>query len=405
MNIRQSLVFTLIIATIQFGCNNSGKDIKSFDNPASQPAKYPYLYASGDSLYMSWISTNDSTNALNFSRYANGQWNSPQAIARDSSWFVNWADFPSIIADKNGPVAMHWLNKKSGGTYAYDVNIATMSPSGDWSEPLTPHTDGTATEHGFVSMIPWDDNTILAVWLDGRRSANRTPDEYYDISKAMTLRSALISTAGEIEQEFLIDESVCDCCQTSLIKTDSGAVVAYRNRTDDEIRDIYLSRFDGTLWSKPTAVYQDDWKIGACPVNGPKLAASGSSVLVAWHTAADDKPAAKASISTDYGNSFGKPVTLNEHESLGRVDAAIQNGKGYVSWMEKSPKSKELANLQLASFGIPDTAFQTKTISQLNSARKTGFPQMEVAGDQLIFAWTAIDSTTSTVKTFRAKLP
>jgi len=390
---------------MQFACTNSGQDIKSFDNPASQSAKYPYLYASGDSLYMSWISTNDSTNALNFSRYANGQWNSPQAIARDSSWFVNWADFPSIIADKNGPVAMHWLNKKSGGTYAYDVNIATSAQGNKWSPHITPHTDHTATEHGFVSMIPWDDNTILAVWLDGRRSANRTPDEYYDISKAMTLRGALISTAGEIEQTFLIDDSVCDCCQTSLVKTDSGAVVAYRNRTDDEIRDIYLSRFDGTSWSNPTVVHQDDWKIGACPVNGPKLAASGSSVLVAWHTAADDKPAAKASISTDYGKSFGKPVILNEHESLGRVDAAIQNGKGYVSWMEKSPKSKELANLQLASFGIPDTAFQTKTISQLNSARKTGFPQMEVAGDQLIFAWTAIDSTTSTVKTFRAKLP
>lgn len=395
----------LIAVSILFGCTNSAKDTESFTNPADKQSKYPYLFTAGDELYMSWISADDSVNALKYARYAGGQWGAPQTIARDSTWFVNWADFPSLIADANGPLAAHWLNKKPGGTYAYDVNVSTMSQSGTWSNPLIPHTDSTATEHGFVSMIPWDNNTILAVWLDGRRSANRSPDEYYDISKAMTLRGALISMDGEIEQQFLIDESVCDCCQTSLVKTDKGAIVAYRNRTDNEIRDIYLSRFDGSSWSNPTAVHHDGWKIGACPVNGPKLAAADSTVLLAWHTGANQKPAAKAAVSMDYGKNFSKPIQLNEHESLGRVDAALHNGKGYVSWMEQSSNNKKMGDLRLASFAVRDTTYQSKTIDQLNSARKTGFPQMEVIADHLIFAWTAVDSSTSKIKTLRARLP
>jgi len=402
---RLYVLFILVIAVLQFGCSYNTKNVEAFDNPDAESAKYPYLYTTNNTLFMSWISSDESTSALKYSRYSDNGWNSPKIIARDSSWFVNWADFPSIIANNNGPMAAHWLNKKPGGTYAYNINISMLDSSGSWSEPLIPHTDGTATEHGFVSMIPWDHNTILAVWLDGRRSANRSPDDYYDISKAMTLRGALITTNGEIKHTFLIDDSVCDCCQTSLAKTDNGAVVAYRNRTANEIRDIYVSRFDGDSWSEPTAVHQDGWKIGACPVNGPKLAAAGPNVLLAWHTGAGEKPTAKAAISTDYGTTFNKPIRLSNAASLGRVDAVIHNGKGYVSWMEKNPNNDKLANLQLASFGMQDSTFRVQTIDMLNSARKTGFPQMELLEHHLIFAWTTVDTTKTSIRTKRLALP
>lgn len=401
MKIRKNIWHIVVFSAILIGCTNNANNIESVNNPTAQSAKYPYLHAAGESLYMSWISSSDSANTLSYSRYADNSWSDPVIIARDSGWFVNWADFPSITATKSGPLAAHWLNKKPGGTYAYDVNIATFGTNTEWGAPLIPHEDGTATEHGFVSMISWDENTILAVWLDGRRSANRAPDEYYDISQAMTLRGALISRNGEVEQSFLIDESVCDCCQTSLVKTDDGAVVAYRNRTDQEIRDIYTSRFDGTSWSSPKTVHRDSWKIGACPVNGPKLAAADSTVLVAWHTGANDKPTAKAAVSMNNGISFDKPIKLNSKESLGRVDAAIHHGSAYVSWMEKDSTHNEVANLQLTSFGIQDNRVQTRTVGQLSSSRKTGFPQMELVGSDLFFAWTTVDSSGTSITTKR----
>lgn len=390
------LILLLLFTATILGCSNNGHEINAIDNPASENSSYPFLYADGNTLYMSWITSTGQDHSLQYARYDNQEWSSPHTIAQDSSWFVNWADFPSIIANSGGPVAAHWLNKIPGGPYAYNVNISMASSADQWSSSITPHQDGTATEHGFASMIPWDDNTILVVWLDGRRTADRTESEYYDIDKAMTLRGALLSTDGEIKEKFLIDDSVCDCCQTSLIKTSGGAVVAYRNRTDDEIRDIYLSRFDGNEWSQPDIVHEDGWKIGACPVNGPKLASVDSTVLVAWHSGASDKPSAKAAISADSGVNFSDPIVFNKNESLGRVDAALKNEKAFVSWLEKDG---DKANFQLASFAPSDTSFSTLNIDRINSSRQTGFPQMEIVGDKIIFAWTDVDSAASQIKT------
>lgn len=405
MTYRHRIILAFLFMGIFFGCSNRDQQMEVLDNPAQSGSKYPYLSKTGNTVYMSWISGNGgNTHTLNYARFVDGDWSPVQSIARDSSWFVNWADFPSITANTDGLMATHWLNKMAGGPYAYDVNVAISKSSNRWSSPITPHRDSTATEHGFASIVPWDKNTFLAVWLDGRRTAGRSEDEYYNINKAMTLRGALISADGEIKKSFLIDDSVCDCCQTSLVKTEDGALVAYRNRTDEEIRDIYLSRFDGNNWTEPQAVFNDNWKIGACPVNGPKLAAEGSTVLLAWHTGADDDPTAKAAVSADGGTQFTDPIVLSKSTSLGRVDAALHNGKAYVSWLEKDPKNQEEANLQLAAFSAKTPAKRTLTIDQINSSRKTGFPQMEVVGDKLIFAWTEVDSTSSKIKTVGASL-
>lgn len=383
------------------GCTDDNKTkIATLENPASSNSQFPYLYASGNTLYMSWISNHDQNegHSLNYASYINESWSTPNTIAKDSTWFVNWADFPSIIADKNGPVAAHWLNLVRPGPLAYDIQISTVNESNQWNKAIVPHRDGTSSEHGFVSMIPWDDDSFLAIWLDGRQTANRSSEEYYNLDYAMTLRGALISTDGKIEEKFLIDDSVCDCCQTSLIKTNKGAVVAYRNRTGDEIRDIYISRFDGNRWSEPKLVHKDGWKIGACPVNGPMLAASDSKIVVAWHTAANDNPRVKAAVSKDEGRNFNDPVSLNNQESLGRVDAAIQNGKAYISWMESSAKNEDMAHIKLATYDVDKRSAITKNIALINSARKSGFPQMEMLGNELIFAWTDISGESPNIK-------
>lgn len=399
---RQTVFLTLLFCTFIFwGCSSANK---SFENPTSQNSHYPYLYATENALYMSWLSEDTTgTYSLQYSRYADDQWSSPKTVASDSGWFINWADFPSVIADNSGPVASHWLNKKAGGPYAYNIKISIADSTGKWQPSIIPHRDNTATEHGFVSMVPWDEKSILVVWLDGRQTANRAEDEYYDLSKAMTLRGALITRGGQLQKQFLIDEAVCDCCNTSLAKTPEGAVVAYRNRTDNEIRDIYVSRFDGQNWSEPRAVFDDEWKIGGCPVNGPKIAASDSTVAVAWHTGAGESPTTKIAISSDNGKTFDDPILLSKKRSLGRTDAAIHNGNIYISWLENG--DKEESKLQLAIFNTEDRTPQIETISPIDGSRDTGFPQMEVYDGQLFFAWTDADSTGSSVTLKKETLP
>ena len=49
----------------------------------------------------------------------------------------------------------------------------------------------------------------------------------------------------------------------------------FRNRTDDEIRDIYVTRYEMGRWTAGKAVHDDGWQIHACPINGPAVSAHG----------------------------------------------------------------------------------------------------------------------------------
>src|SRR6185436_12033224 len=88
----------------------------------------------------------------------------------------------------------------------------------------------------------------------------------------------------------LLDPDVCTCCQTVAALTDEGPIVAYRDHSSDETRDISVVSMQNGQWTRPRAVHRDGWRMNACPVNGPALIASGKRVAVAWYTGADEKP-------------------------------------------------------------------------------------------------------------------
>ena len=126
-------------------------------SPASARSGEPNLTRGADNrLYLSWIETAPRGGArLRFSSWNDGGWSAPTSVASGDNWFVNWADFPSLCALADGTLAAHWLQKSSEGTYSYDVMISLSRDRGkSWSKPMTPHRDGTLTEHGFVSLVP-----------------------------------------------------------------------------------------------------------------------------------------------------------------------------------------------------------------------------------------------------------
>ena len=60
----------------------------------------------------------------------------------------------------------------------------------------------------------------------------------------MTLRATSYNIDGEILMDKLIDNKVCDCCQTDLgITKNNIPITVYRDRSENETRDIYYSFF------------------------------------------------------------------------------------------------------------------------------------------------------------------
>jgi len=363
--------------------------VRELPSPAAAGSLAPSLFVAADGrVYLSWIDRLDAgRHALRFAVKEGEGWSPPVKIAEGTGWFVNWADFPSLIALPDGSLAAHWLVKSGSGTYAYDVNVARSADRGKtWSVPLVPHRDGTQTEHGFVSLFAAPDNVLEAVWLDGRETRPGA-DEHEHGSGAMTLRYATIGPDGTLSKEAMLDARVCDCCQTSAARTAEGPVVVYRDRSDREMRDVSIVRLREGRWTEPQPVSSDNWEMHGCPVNGPAVAAAGNRVAVAWFTAANDVPRVKLAFSTDAGASFGKPVIIDDGNPLGRLEVVLlDDGSALVSWLESTPEGSALRVRRVRAGGERDAAV---TVLPAGTAISNGFPQMVRAGEQLVLAWTA----------------
>jgi hypothetical protein len=368
--------------------------VQAIDSPARAGSAEPNLHAAPDGrLFLSWIEqAGDRRHALRFAVRKAGRWSAPATIAEGDNWFVNWADFPSIIALADGTIAAHWLVKSAKDTYAYDVHVARSTDGGkSWSKPLVPHRDGTHTEHGFVSLLPWTSGGVAAAWLDGRKFKTSEGDHHGHGSSTneMTLRFTVIGARGQLSDEPLLDDRVCECCQTSAALTSEGAVVAYRDRSKEEIRDISVVRFHKGRWSEPATVHADGWRIEGCPVNGPSVAALGRRVAVAWFTAANDTARVNLAFSSDAAASFNKPVQIDDGSPLGRVDVEmLSDGSAIVCWLERTATGAEIRARRVWADGSRGEAV---IVAASSAARASGFPRMARLGNEVFFAWTQSD--------------
>lgn len=319
-------------------------------------------------------------------------WSAPRTIVERDDFFVNWADVPSIAPlAQTGRWLAHWLQKNGSGTYAYDVRIAVSDrDASTWGEGRLPYADTSQSEHGFASFFDLDGGTGVT-WLDGREMAAAQPSasaSHQDHGRgAMTLRTAPIKPDGTLGPDSRVDARVCECCPTAAVATANGALIAYRDRTDDEVRDIAVLRLNDGKWHGPTYVHADRWKIAACPVNGPALAALGDRVALAWFTAEGDSPRALLAFSTDGGRSFGSPIRVDDVQTLGRVDVVmLSDGRAVVSWLEFVEQGSELRARVIAPDGRRSGHF---TITASSGDRQSGYARMVRSGDDLVFAWTS----------------
>ena len=429
---RYSQFALLNILLISFwGCSKPSIEQVSFDNPSSLNSTFPRLYTDNiGSVHMSWIHQVDEVAELRIATLSppsitekadKFEWSPYTSVAKSDDWFVNWADFPSVIGLNGDPMAAHWLDKVPGSPYSYHVTIQpiqdkfatqiTDQANGQNSQvafqhaAFVPHTDNTNTEHGFVSMQPMDSSTFYAIWLDGRNTGGMDHNEHSKdsnksdskLATAMTLRGALLGRDGEIIESHLIDKDVCDCCNTSMVKTDRGLIAAYRNRSSDEIRDLYVARYEKGIWDTPNVIHEDGWQIAACPVNGPQLAFHSGVTSALWFTGAENTALVKLAFSDDYGRNFSDPILLSENEPLGRVDIVMHDE--HSAWVSYVERHKDGARLRIKQIMRNGDISQSLILDNMEASRRSGFPQLTAFEDGLIVAWTELGERASTIRT------
>ena len=351
--------------------------------PAGAQAAGPRLSSgAGQPLILSWMEPDETGTTLWYSVLSDAGWQPPLAVVTGKSMFVNWADMPSVTAIGEQHWVAHWLEMAGPLTYSYHVVMAQSFDGGKtWSESLKPHTDGTPTEHGFVSVYPFE-GKVAAIWLDGRKTGGEHGSD--PEASGMTLRSAVIDAQNTLSHEQEVDDLICDCCQTDVAVTTTGPVAVYRDRTVDEIRDIYVSRLVGGEWQAGVPLHEDNWQIAGCPVNGPAIAARGTDVAAAWFSVPEQAPAVQARFSHDGAATFGRVTMLAGDGALGHVDVILlEDGSAVVSWLQADEGG--YGNLVLRRV-TPD-GNMGPVVPVASNAPARSVPQLALAGSDLVLVW------------------
>lgn len=336
---------------------------------------------------LTWFEpTGGDSSALRLAVRRNGTWSEPRTVAEHDRFFVNWADFPSVVETTDGRLVVHFLEKTAPRPYAYHVMLTSSADGGlTWSPPMRAHADTSSTEHGFAEMRAGPDRSVDLVWLDGQAMGG-------EHGGPMQLRHGVLRADGTLGAEAVLDTMTCECCQSRLVRTASGLVATYRNRSPEEVRDIGVVRFADGRWQEPTLVADDGWVHRACPVNGPGLAADGDRVGLAWYTQGSETPRVMFAWSADGGASFGTPVRLDAGNPIGRPDMVMaRDGSALVAWLEGvGERDAEWRLVRVAPDGTPGAP---RVVYATANARATGFLRMTWAGEDLLATVTAVGDT------------
>lgn len=319
-------------------------------------AAVPYVSRNGAISYI-----DEKARAFRMITWRDGKWSEPRTIASDPEMLINRADFPSISVRGDDVIAA-WSTRREHGSV---IHVARSKDGGaTWSAPRTPHPN-VISQFGFVALA--GDGFVF---LDGRNLEGGMEG-----SGEMALRAS---------DGAPLDTRVCDCCQTAMAMTSNGAIVAYRDRSADELRDISIVRHVSGRWTKPKTLNPDGWKIPGCPVNGPQLDADGNRVVAAWFTGANNDPRVYVAFSEDAGATFGKPIRVDGGQAAGRVDAVLlADGSAAVTWVAQTGGKSQLHLRRInpdATLGNP-----------IPLGECTGFPRAAVWDENVAVVWTRPD--------------
>lgn len=332
--------------------------------------------AQGDPI-LSWIETSkQGSDSLRYAVLHGGQWSQTHTVAFGRHFFRQVAEIPGVVALTDGTLVAEWIEGSSNGgdSDAEFVYIAASHDGVNWSKPVMANRDKTQSQHGLASIVASGPHEASLIWLQALKG---------DDGPASLMRTVVDANGSAVREES-INADVCQCCPTSVIQTQQGVLIAYRAHTPQDIRDITVVRYEKGQWQPNKTVFNDGWKIDACPTNAASASGSGNHVAVAWYTAAGQNPRAEFAASSDSGITFGKPVTVSTGSSYGYVSTAVaSDGSAIVSWLERGGQGARLLARTVSASGAMGAPIEVAR----GARGDLGYPRLVKSGSETLIAW------------------
>jgi hypothetical protein len=349
-------------------------------NPAVTGSLQPnWAVAADGSALLSWVEPAKSGGyTLRYAVRHGGAWSEARTITAGRPFWRHPAEVPGLVSLSDGTLLAHWVEKSKESSDEETIYVSSSRDGMKWTTPLIAHHDHGQVQHGLVSIVASGPQEASLFWLQALKGED---------GPVSLMRTVVAADGKEIKEEEL-DKDTCSCCPTSTVKTAKGLLVAYRDHTPKDIRDIAVLRFESGKWSESKIIYPDKWEINACPVNAASAAAKDNRVAISWYTEADDKPRVQVVFSSDAGTTFSKPTKVSTGAALGYASTALNDdGGALVSWIEEGASSSSALVRSISPAGVAGPVVKVAE----GSRTSLGYPKLmrvgNGAGGETWIAW------------------
>jgi hypothetical protein len=317
---------------------------------------------------------------------------------------VNGEQPPRVLL--SGPaVEVLWVSKRDGVS---GIRAAASADGGRTFSPARSITPaGLTGPRGWESAALGADGAVHAVWLDGRNAppmdhSKAVGGKHQHGAMRQDIYHAMWNGPGA-PVETPVASNVCFCCKTAVATRGSDVFVAWRHLFAGGVRDIALARSTdgGRTFLDPVRVSEDNWKLDACPDDGPSMAIDPQgAVQVAWPTLLSGPDGPRMAIfqatSRDGGVTFSPRVRVDAAAggpAHPRVAVAGSGGRAGIVWDELAEGTRQV--MFRVSGGPSGRAVSTGRIAS--------YPAITAVGDGFLVAWTDQSEEPSTIRALRIR--
>jgi hypothetical protein len=344
-------------------------------NPAGSGSLQPQWSATPDGhAVLNWIEPAKSGYALRYAVRGPLGWSEARTIATNRHFFHHPAEVPEVQQLADHLWMAHWVENMEESEAEF-VYISTSTDGTHWTAPAMVNKDRSQVEHGLASMVASGNGEASLFWLETPQGEDGPG----------YLMHSVVNAQGQTTKEERLESDVCNCCPTAVVRTAKGLLLAYRDRTKDDIRDIAVLRFENGHWSQSKNVHADGWKLNACPTNAAALASRGDRIALSWHTGAQEMPRVQMVFSSDSGSTFTKPVLVSTGHAYGYTSIALaEDGTAFVSWLQQG--NANAAQVLVRAVSPSGTAGPVVQIAE-GGRMALGYPRVINVGSETWIAW------------------
>ncbi len=257
---------------------------------------------------------------------------------------------------------------RGGGRSSNIVYCVSRDNGNNWTAPISVDSDPKqGIVRGFFDAVVLPNDEVAVAYL--KDVANSTKHEERDLRMVITKNGAFLP-------EKVIDPVVCDCCPINMIIDAEGALnVVYRDNNDD-IRDFakMVSTDNGQTFTKPVILNNDGWKIQGCPHSG--AVSSGydkKSALFAYYSGAETEKGIRLVTKE------GKKLLVLTDNSARNAALAQSNYESVLLWEQINGNSPQLAYKKVKNDQVSETFWLKDTAGGVNATTLSTHNQVMVA--------------------------